>query len=263
VPREIHIIDAFAQRPFSGNPAAVCVLEKEAGDEWMQAVAAEMNLSETAFLLGRGSGEWSLRWFTPKIEVDLCGHATLAAAHMLWQEMQQPHEVLRFHTRSGLLAAECKDGWISLDFPSDPPVTCEVTSAMTQALGLCPVSAAKARNKYLLELPTEEDVRNLQPDMGLVARLDALGVIVTAACKSGEVDFVSRFFAPAAGVDEDPVTGSAHCVLAPWWSGHLNRQQLIGYQASPRGGQVGMHLRDDRVELLGQAITVLKGRFFL
>jgi predicted PhzF superfamily epimerase YddE/YHI9 len=250
-------VDAFTDRPFAGNPAAVCVLPGPADEHWMQRVAMEMNLAETAFLHREGDA-WRLRWFTPAVEVDLCGHATLASAHVLWEDGHAVRGApLRFLTRSGALGAASRDGWIELDFPAEPALPVAAPPHLLDALGTSGV-VAKNRMDYLVEVADEAAVRRLAPDLGRLKPIPCRGVVVTARA-AAPYDFVSRFFAPAAGVDEDPVTGSAHCALAPWWSERLGRNTLVGYQASPRGGVVRVELRDDRVSLLGQAVTVLRG----
>jgi PhzF family phenazine biosynthesis protein len=252
-------VDAFTDRPFSGNPAAVCILERAAPDEWMAAVAMEMNLSETAFLLRRADG-WSLRWFTPAVEVDLCGHATLASAHAIWDDGLDPGTTLRFHTRSGLLTAERVAGSIVLDFPAEPATPAVAPPQLLDALGVqAAIAVARNRFDWLVELPSAAAVRALRPDMRRLATLETRGVVVTARADDGTHDFVSRWFGPRVGVDEDPVTGSAHCCLGPWWAAHLQRDELRGYQASARGGSVGVQLRGDRVLLTGRAVTVLRG----
>jgi PhzF family phenazine biosynthesis protein len=252
-------VDAFTAVPFLGNPAAVCVLSKPREDAWMQAVAREMNLSETAFLVRDQEG-FRLRWFTPTVEVDLCGHATLASAHVLWEEGHlPPGEPARFHTRSGLLTAERDGAWIWMDFPAAPPQPAEPHPELLRALGVTPVYVGSSRFDTLVEVESAEVLRELQPDTALLQRVPTRGIIVTARSSSAEHDFVSRFFAPAVGVDEDPVTGSAHCVLAPFWSERLGREELTGYQASARGGVVRVRVQGDCVLLGGQAVTVLRG----
>jgi PhzF family phenazine biosynthesis protein len=252
-------IDAFTDRPFSGNPAAVCVLDAAAADEWLAAVAREMNLSETAFLLRRRDG-WSLRWFTPAIEVDLCGHATLASAHAIWEEGLDSGAVLHFHTRSGVLTATRDADGIVLDFPAQPATPAEAPAGLLEALGVtAPVAVASNGSDWLVELADADYVRSLHPDMGRLAVVEARGVMVTARADDDAHDFVSRWFGPRVGVDEDPVTGSAHCCLGPWWAAHLQRDVLRGYQASARGGTVLVQLRGDRVLLTGRAVTVLRG----
>jgi PhzF family phenazine biosynthesis protein len=252
-------VDAFADRPFSGNPAAVCVLPAAREADWMQQVAAEMNLAETAFLLRRPDG-FGLRWFTPTREVDLCGHATLASAHALWEDGHlAPGAAAHFHTRSGVLIAERRDGAIWLDFPATPAASAPVPADLADMLGARPRFVGKSPYDYLVELESEASVRALDPDLGRLARLPVRGVIVTAASADPARQFVSRFFAPAAGVPEDPVTGSAHCALGPFWGERLGVAELVGYQASRRGGTVLVRLAGDRVHLGGQAVTVLRG----
>jgi PhzF family phenazine biosynthesis protein len=259
MPQTVVQVDAFADRPFTGNPAAVCVMDGPAGERWMQDVAMEMNLSETAFLHRVDDG-WSLRWFTPAVEVDLCGHATLASAHVLWQDGHlAAGEEARFHTRSGLLTARAGGEWITLDFPAKPANAQVSAPEVAHALKATPVHLAASAFDWIVELESEAQVRDLAPDLGVLRLLPARGVIVTARSSAEGVDFVSRFFAPRVGVDEDPVTGSAHCVLAPYWCGKLGRDELVGYQASRRGGTVRVRTRGDRVELSGRAVTTLRG----
>ncbi len=253
-------IDAFTDRPFTGNPAAVCLLDREVDDGWMQAVAAEMNLSETAFVGAAGDrGEVPLRWFTPSTEVDLCGHATLASAHALWELGEVPAGTpIRFATRSGVLVARGQHGEVRLDFPATPASPALAPAGLLEALGTEPRWLGRSRFDYLVELGSEQEVRALRPDLARLRAVATRGVIVTAAA-SGSFDFVSRFFAPAVGVDEDPVTGSAHCCLAPFWSERLGRDELAGFQASRRGGVVRTLLAGERVVLAGHAVTVLRG----
>jgi PhzF family phenazine biosynthesis protein len=252
-------VDAFTDRPFSGNPAAVCLLPAAQDAEWMQQVAAEMNLAATAFLLRRPDG-FGLRWFTPTCEVDLCGQATLASAHGLWEDGQvAPGAPSRFHTRSGVLTAERRDGTIWLDFPATPAASVPAPPELAEVLGVPPRYVGKTLYDYLVELESEASVRSLDPDLGRLARLPVRGVIVTAPSTDPARHFVSRFFAPAAGIPEDPVTGSAHCALAPFWAERLGKTELVGYQASRRGGTVRVRLAGDRVHLGGQAVTVLRG----
>lgn len=259
---EIHQVDAFAERAFEGNPAAVCFPPDDADDAWLGRVAAEMNLSETAFLWGEGAA-WTLRWLTPAVEVDLCGHATLASAHVIWETGRAPRDAtLRFATRSGELTAQMEDGWIALDFPALAPEPAEPPPGLLDALGVSRAAVLRSRFDYLVVLEDAEAVRALQPDIRRLGALPVRGVIVTAR-EVGDHDFVSRFFAPAAGVDEDPVTGSAHCALAPYWCRILSRSSLTGYQASARGGTVRVELAGDRVRLLGQAVTVLCGELLV
>ncbi len=259
MPLPIFQVDAFASAPFAGNPAAVCLLRDTKEPGWMQQVASEMNVSETAFLSPREDG-FGLRWFTPKVEVDLCGHATLASAHVLWEigelETDAP---ARFFTRSGLLTAVRDGDWIEMDFPATPADGVDPPSDLIDALGVTPEYVGKNQFDYLVELATEEDVQNLRPDLGRLAALGSRGVIVTSRSRRRGTDFVSRFFAPSAGIDEDPVTGSAHCCLAPYWHRQLHQDAFVAEQLSPRGGLVRVRLHDDRVRLSGQAVTVIRG----
>ena len=254
-------VDAFADAPFRGNPAAVCLLPAAREQPWMAAVAGEMNLSETAFLAPRADGSYDLRWFTPTVEVALCGHATLASAHVLWERgLLPPDAVARFHTKSGLLTAtRAPDGFIELDFPARPSTPMDVPDGLAEALGERVLHVGRSADDELVEVASEAAVRRLNPDLRRLAALPVRGVIVTARAAEGRFDFVSRFFAPAAGVDEDPVTGSAHCCLAPFWGHRLGKTEMLAYQASARGGVVRVVLRGDRVGLGGRAITVLDG----
>ena len=252
-------VDAFADRPFGGNPAAVCILPAPRDASWMQDVAREMNLAETAFLHPENEG-YRLRWFTPAIEVALCGHATLASAHVLWEDGRLPRDrQARFHTESGLLTAERRDGWIELDFPATPPASVAPPAGLSAGLRAAPVWVGRSTFDYLVELDSEDAVRGLKPDLAALERIETRGVIVTSRASTAGYDFVSRFFAPRAGVPEDPVTGSAHCALAPFWSERLGRTEMTGYQASARGGVVRVRNAGDRVVLGGQAVTVLRG----
>lgn len=250
-------VDAFTDRPFRGNPAAVCLLPEPREDTWLQEVARELNLSETAFLLRQEEG-FELRWFTPTVEVDLCGHATLASAHALWEGGHLGHdEIARFHTRSGLLTAKRSDGWITMDFPGKPEEETLAPADLVRALGADPVYIGRSHFDLLVELESEEAVRTLDPDIGVLRAIPARGVIVTSRATTPGFDFVSRFFAPRVGVDEDPVTGSAHCCLGPYWQKRLGRDSFTAYQASARGGTVRVEVRGDRVRLGGQAVTVM------
>jgi PhzF family phenazine biosynthesis protein len=252
-------VDSFTDTPFRGNPAAVCLLAQPEPDAWMQAVAREMNLSETAFLLHRPDDSFDLRWFTPAIEVDLCGHATLASAHVLWQNGHLPPDrPARFLTRSGVLQATKLDSWIQLNFPATPAEPVSANPALESALGARAQFTGQTRFDFIVELASEDELRSLKPDFGMLGRLSARGVIVTSCSATSKYDFVSRFFAPAAGIDEDPVTGSAHCCLGPFWKERLGRDNLLGYQASARGGYVRTKCAGDRVLLSGQAVTVLR-----
>jgi PhzF family phenazine biosynthesis protein len=255
----LYQIDAFTERPFAGNPAAVCLLSDERPADWMQAVAAEVNLSETAFVRSIEGG-FSLRWFTPAVEVDLCGHATLASAHALWKSGRLAASApARFHTRSGWLTALRRGAEIEMDFPAKVPLPAEAPSGLIDALGASPEWVGSNRMDYFIEFASEAIVRGVSPDFAKLATLSARGVIITAKSDSPKFDFVSRFFAPGAGINEDPVTGSAHCALGPFWGERLGKSQLRGYQASRRGGIVGVRLDEDRVHLGGMAVTVARG----
>ena len=260
----VFTIDAFTADAFAGNPAAVCLLDDPRPDEWMQRVAMEMNLSETAFVERRHGG-FGLRWFTPAAEVALCGHATLASAHALWDAGWLPaDQPARFDTRSGTLVAHRRSGGIELDLPAQPVTPCEVPSSVVTALGVRPVFTGRTPERdlkdqdLLFQVDSEAIVRGLRPDFRAL-RSHRYGCIVTARAKSEGIDFVSRYFAPCWGIDEDPVTGVAHCALAVYWSGRMGRASLVGYQASPRGGVVRTRLEGDRVFLSGPAVTVLRG----
>ncbi|AFY32127.1 PhzF family phenazine biosynthesis protein [Calothrix sp. PCC 7507] len=254
-------VDAFTNTRFAGNPAAVCVLVAAADDGWMQNVALEMNLSETAFLVRQENG-FNLRWFTPTVEVPLCGHATLASAHVLWSEGHLlPDEVARFFTKSGVLIAKKKGAWIELDFPVNHSQATVAPPELDEALGVPYKSVLQNSLGYLVELESEELVRKLQPNFQLLKTLPIADLIVTSGTNyNSQYDFVSRFFAPALGVNEDPVTGAAHCCLAPFWRDRLHKDDFLAYQASSRGGVVKVHYTGgDRVFLSGQAVTVMRG----
>jgi PhzF family phenazine biosynthesis protein len=255
-------IDAFTSQAFRGNPAAVCLLERERDERWMQDVAAEMNLAATAFLLRRDDGDYGLRWFTPATEVALCGHATLASAHALHEELGLSSA--RFYTKSGVLTADRVGDRIELDFPATLEQPAEAPADLLESLGIAnPVYVGRNKLDYLVELSSEDEVRALLPDHARLRRIEARGVIVTSRSSSSksspEFDFISRFFAPGSGIDEDPVTGSAHCCLAPYWSAKLGRTEMTAFQASQRGGVVHVRLAGDRVKLAGNAVTVLRG----
>ncbi len=256
---KIFEVDAFTAEAFLGNPAAVCVLSEPKGERWMQSLAREMNLSETAFLHPEEKG-YRLRWFTPKVEVDLCGHATLASAHILWEVgyLSQEDEA-KFFTRSGLLTARWAQGWIELNFPAEEAKDSTAPPELINALGISPDYVGKNRFDYIIEVASEQIVRSIQPDFPLVATTTNRGVIVTSLSSSREYDFVSRFFAPAVGIPEDPVTGSAHCCLGPFWMNRLHKNELVAFQASERGGVVKVRVQGDRVHLAGQAVTVWRG----
>jgi len=255
-------VDAFAERPFKGNPAAVCILEQRADDGWMQAVAAEMNLSETAFIVPQEE-VFELRWFTPGAEVDLCGHATLASAHVLWQTGRRVTWPIEFDTRSGILTATAVGDRVRLDFPADPMRSADSPPGLSEALGAAPVLLGAGKDYLFAQFESESIVRGLEPDFGRLARIVPIGICVTAASDNPEFDFVSRFFAPAVGIDEDPVTGSAHCLLGPFWGEHLGKEDLVGYQASRRGGVVKVRNVGDRTLLEGRAVTVLRGELLV
>lgn len=256
-------VDAFTSRPFVGNPAAVCLMDEARDDGWKQALAAEMNLSETAFVERRDDG-FGLRWFTPTKEVDLCGHATLASAHVLWEAGEAAGRI-EFHTRSGILTASPAGNRIQLDFPASMPSQIDPPDGLADALGSTPrwVGIGPAALDYLVELESADAVRKLDPDLRALRQFPVRGMSVTALADAtdpgAEADFVSRFFGPAVGVDEDPVTGSAHCALGPFWASRLGRDELLGYQASRRGGYVGVRVEGERVLLLGEAVTVFRG----
>jgi PhzF family phenazine biosynthesis protein len=257
MPTSIVQVDAFTDRPFAGNPAAVCVLPAPRSDEWMRNVAREMNLSETSYLVRQDSG-YDLRWFTPAVEVKLCGHATLASAHVLWEDGHLPADSqAQFYTLSGLLSARRRDGWIELDFPSKLTESCETPPQMLTALGASAKFVGRNEFDYLVEVESERILRDLTPDFTALRKLPVRGVIVTALSQSADFDFVSRFFAPGSGIDEDPVTGSSHCALGPYWSQRLGKTEFTAYQASARGGVVRVRVAGDRVILGGQAVTVL------
>lgn len=252
-------VDAFADRPFTGNPAAVCPLESWLDDELLQAIAEENNLSETAFLVPSGSG-YELRWFTPRSEVDLCGHATLASAHVLFEELDFAGSAIQFETRSGMLTVEKHGGLLQMDFPALEPSPCEVPGIVLDGLGVTPAELLAA-DDYLVVLADEDAVRSVNPNFSLLSEISLRGVIITAA--GSDVDFVSRFFAPALGVPEDPVTGSAHCELAPYWGAKLGKNKMTARQLSRRGGELSCELRGDRVMLTGCAVTVMHSTLVL
>ena len=253
----VYVVDAFADRPFGGNPAAVCPLAAPASQVWMQSVAAEMNLSETAFVT-HANGKWNLRWFTPTLEVDLCGHATLAAAHVLWESgLGKKSQPLQFRSRSGTLTVEWGNDAYEMDFPTLPVEAIPIPTGFSEAIGADAVWIGTNGMDLFAEVADEAILRSLRPDSTRIANFPVRGVIVTA--RAAEWDFVSRFFAPASGVPEDPVTGSAHCALGPYWAARLGRTDLIGFQASSRGGRVRVSVRGKRVRLGGSACTVLRG----
>ncbi len=252
-------VDAFTDKPFFGNPAGVCVMTGPASEDWMRGVAREMNLAESAFLYPADDG-FNLRWFTPAVEVALCGHATLGASHLLWEEGRVPGDAtIHYHTKSGVLTARKQGSWIELDFPARPVSPAELPTGALEALGLSDsLYVGKSTYDYFVEVGSEAIVRGLDPDFGQLRKLPVRGVIVTTRGEQ-TYDFVSRFFAPGAGVNEDPVTGSAHCTLGPYWKAKLEKDDLLAYQASARGGVVKVGVRGDRILLGGQAVTVIRG----
>jgi PhzF family phenazine biosynthesis protein len=253
----VYQVDAFRAEPFLGNPAGVCVLATAPSEDWMQRVAREMNLAETAFLTRRTDGDFHLRWFTPKTEVKLCGHATLASAHLLWERgLLEAAKPARFHTLSGLLSAERNGELITLDFPAKPAQAAEAVSGLLEALGTSAVYVGLSEFDYLVEIESAKALRSLKPDFERLRQFPVRGVIVTARSDDVRFDFMSRFFAPAVGVDEDPVTGSAHSTLAPYWAAKLGKTHFVACQVSARGGVLTLALQGDHVHLAGQAKTV-------
>lgn len=257
-------VDAFTDQAFAGNPAAVFVLSAARPEAWMQQVAGEMNLSETAFLVPRREEVYGLRWFTPTTEVDLCGHATLASAHVLWDGKRiRSDRPVHFETKSGCLTVRrTGSDWITMDFPSEPERAVEMPDELTVALSEKPRYFGRNRMDYIALLRDETSVRSLKPDLGILAKIGGRGLIVTAESDEGPYDFVSRFFAPQSGIAEDPVTGSAHCCLGPFWQERLGKDRMTGYQASARGGVVRVAVKDKRVLISGQAVTAAQGRLF-
>jgi PhzF family phenazine biosynthesis protein len=258
-----YLVDAFVQpgRSFSGNPAGVCILQSEQPASWMQQLAAEMNQAETAFLLKRPDGAWQLRWFTPTQEVKLCGHATLAAAHVLWQQQGETTSCLTFHTAGGRLSAQRQGNSIALDFPADPPVEIASSTTLEQLLGRAPLWEGKGDEYLLAVMASAQAVRDLVPNIALIKALAPVGLIVTAQGDEPGIDMVSRFFAPNAGINEDAVTGSAHCTLAVYWAERLGKHRLQAVQASARSGLLAVELQGARVQLIGLAQTRLTGVF--
>lgn len=256
-------IDAFTDQCFSGNPAAVMPLEAWLKDEVLQQIACENNLSETAFFRNRSElGQYDLRWFTPGAEVDLCGHATLATAHCLWHELQETAETLTFHTRSGRLLVSRTDSGYEMDFPAQPPVPVSPTPDPISLIGVAGTVVGRAAD-LLIRVEHEATVAALRPNMGAIAAIPYRGLIVTAPADDGDTDFASRFFAPQVGVPEDPVTGSAHCCLGPYWAEELGKSHLVARQIGPRGGKLRVHCHGERVTLIGQAVTVIRGSFLI
>jgi len=253
-------VDAFANRIGQGNPAGVCLPERPADPAWMQAVAREMNLSETAFICREGDG-FNLRWFTPRTEVDLCGHATLASAHILWEKgYLSMGETARFFTKSGTLSARKKGDLIEMDFPAVPEEPVPALTSLSEALGIQPLYTGKNRFDYLIEIASEREVREIVPDFLELKKIPMRGIIVTARASAPGFDFVSRFFAPSVGIDEDPVTGSAHSCLAPYWQKKLKKNAMTAFQASERGGVLHVRLETPgRVTIAGKAVTAWEG----
>jgi len=255
----VYQVDAFASRVFTGNPAAVCPLEQWLPDDQMQAIAAENNLAETAFFVPNGGG-YHLRWFTPTVEVDLCGHATLASAFVIFDKLDPAAQSVEFFTKSGKLIVTREGDLLSLDFPARQPLECEVYPGLIPAMGGQPEKVLASAD-YLVVYATEAELRNVQPDMDALATADRFAVIATAPGR--DVDFVSRFFAPKQGIPEDPVTGRAHCTLIPYWSKRLGKAKLRAYQASPRGGELWCEDRGERVTISGKAVPFLEGTIYL
>ena len=259
MPIPIYQVDAFTDRLFAGNPAGVCLIPSLRGDAWMLNVAREMNLSETAFVLKQADG-FSLRWFTPLVEVKLCGHATLASAHVLYElGFVKASQEIRFHTLSDLLTATKRGDWIELDFPAKRLDAGDAPPELLSALGVKPQYVAENQGRYLIQVDSEETVRKLAPDFAKLKSMPGRCVIVTSRSDSPDYDFVSRYFAPWIGIDEDPVTGSAHCYLATFWSAQLGKCEFTARQVSARGGVLRVRLEGERVRLSGQAVTVLRG----
>lgn len=258
----IFTVDAFTNEPFKGNPAAVCLLKEEIPTSLMQSIAFELNLAETAFVLKeKDSDAYSLRWMTPVSEVDLCGHATLASSHIMWQEgVVKKDETINFNTRSGLLTCKYNNGKITLDFPAIPQKKIDYPPELIDAIGGAkPRYVGMTKWNYIIELDSESDIRNLKPDFNMMLKLPGWGTIITAKADMEGYDFVSRFFAPEKGIQEDPVTGSAHCALAPYWQSRLGKNTFKAFQASERGGTLDIVIEGDRVYLTGEGVTVIKG----
>ena len=256
-------VDAFTNKPFRGNPAGVVLLNEEKSDKWMLSVAREMNLSETAFVIGEKS-TYNLRWCTPAVEVELCGHATLATAHILYErDIVKKSELIEFTTRSGVLTTSYIDGWIEMDFPSFTADAVVLGSAIVQALKSEPDAMYNSGENIMVVFNDPENIYNLSPDFNLIKQLDAQGVIVTSLSDAAEFDFISRYFAPRVGVDEDPVTGSAHCSLGPYWGGILNKNVLHAKQVSDRGGELQIRIENERTFIRGQAVTVFSGKIHI
>lgn len=257
---KVYQIDTFTDVPFKGNAAAVCILEKDYNDSILKNIAMEMNLSETAFLRQVSDNEFNLRWFTPEVEVSLCGHGTLASAHLLWEnKMVEENNVINFNTLSGILTAKKKKEWIELDMPKGNLRKSDGDKFLLDSLEIVPKSIYEDEIVYLLEFNNEEEIIKLNPDFNLLQKARKEEIIVTSISNNENYDFVSRFFGPSIGVDEDSVTGSAHCYLAPYWGERLNKYEVLGFQASRRSGNVKCKLDGNRVLIQGKAITVLGG----
>lgn len=257
---EIYQVDAFTTEAFGGNPAAVCILEEEKEDSWLQNLASEMNLSETAFLYSQEEG-YNLRWFTPQTEIDLCGHATLASAHVLWEtDRLEEEEIAKFQTHSGLLKAEKNAGWIELDFPAQTEEEVQPPAELIEALEVEPEYVGRSKFDYLIEVENEGIISDLSPNFSLLCQVETRGVIVTSRSKSDKYDFASRFFAPGIGVNEDPATGSSHCCLGPFWQKKLGKDELLACQLSDRGGSLKVEVNNNRVHLGGKAATIFAGQ---
>ena len=257
---DLYRVDSFTDRPFGGNPAGVCLLPEPRETEWLQSVAREVNVSATAFLSPSEEGGWHLRWFTSTVELELCGHGTLASVHILWETGRlSPGEPARFQTRSGLLTAEHRDGVIEMDFPARATTAAEPPAGLVEALGVTPQFVGENRTGHLVEVSSEEEVRGAHPDHARLRALQAR-VILTAASTGDPYDFISRFFAPGIGIGEDSVTGSSHCALGPYWAERTGKSSFLAWQASERGGAVRVRVEGDRVKLGGRAVTVLRGQ---
>lgn len=266
MPTPIFQVDAFSDNPFEGNPAAVVLLDNPRDEGWMQRIAAEMNLAETAFAEKTGTGTYNLRWFTPTTEVDLCGHATLATAHILWElDYEDDAMPIVFETRSGKLTCECSDDWVEMDFPAIPITPLKLNNSGWTSLGNVsePKFVGQAGKNLFVQLNRDEEVLQLKPNLAEIAKLPYQGVIVTARTLTAEHEVVSRYFAPAVGIDEDPVTGSAHCAIGPYWAEQFQKKDILAYQASPRGGMVRVITRGDRVTLAGHALIVFRGELLV
>lgn len=256
----IYQVDAFTENLYSGNPAAICQLNEWLPAPQMQKIAAENNLAETAFFIQQGN-DFELRWFTPELEIDLCGHATLATAHILFTELDYERDVIHFHTlKAGTLTVHRNGDKYMMDFPSRVPEATQAPAGLIEALGGSPVEVLRSRD-YLIVYGNESDIVSLSPDFFALSKVDSIGFITTAPGDNS--DFVSRFFAPAAGINEDPVTGSAHCNLIPYWANRLGKNDLHAYQISARRGELWCQLKGDRVLMTGRAVTYLKGEIFV